>query len=192
MANVLSDEKRQQVEALRRLGWSLRRIERELGVRRETASAYLKAAGVGVRGQGGARAKPATSREVITDPAAAKPATPGPVITDPRPTASPTASSCESRFRWFLVIGRWISPLGCTSSRLRQSLLELPPEVAAPGACHKRPNDHGRCSNTSQSRSLWLYKQCCSQCQSPDSKTPRQTRSRNYLDHGKQPRAAHT
>ncbi len=30
MANVLSDEKRHQVEALGRLGWSLRRIEREL------------------------------------------------------------------------------------------------------------------------------------------------------------------
>jgi hypothetical protein len=28
MANVLSEEKRQQVEALGRLGWSLRRIER--------------------------------------------------------------------------------------------------------------------------------------------------------------------
>ena len=49
MGNVLSEEKRQQVIALGRLGWPLRRIEQETGVRRETASAYLKAAGIGVR-----------------------------------------------------------------------------------------------------------------------------------------------
>src|ERR1700757_140598 len=49
MSNVLSEEKRQQVIALGHLGWPLRRIEQETGVRRETASAYLKAAGVGVR-----------------------------------------------------------------------------------------------------------------------------------------------
>ena len=47
MGNVLSEEKRQQVLALGRLGWPLRRIETETGVRRETASAYLKAAGIG-------------------------------------------------------------------------------------------------------------------------------------------------
>src|SRR6201993_3873155 len=68
MSNVLSEEKRQQVIALGRLGWALRRIEQETGVRRETASAYLKAAGIGVRPPRawGRRppAKPAT--EVIT------------------------------------------------------------------------------------------------------------------------------
>ena len=52
MANVLSDEKKQQVLALGRLGWSLRRIEEATGVRRETASAYLKAAGIAVRSPG--------------------------------------------------------------------------------------------------------------------------------------------
>ena len=35
--------------ALGKLGWPLRRIEEETGVRRETASGYLKAAGVPVR-----------------------------------------------------------------------------------------------------------------------------------------------
>ena len=45
MSNVLAEDKRQQVLALGRLGWSLRRIERATGVRRETASGYLKAAG---------------------------------------------------------------------------------------------------------------------------------------------------
>src|SRR5258706_12807022 len=53
MANVLSDTKRLQVLALGRLGWPLRRIEDETGVRRETASAYLKAAGIAVRPPGG-------------------------------------------------------------------------------------------------------------------------------------------
>ena len=45
MANVLNEEKKQQVLALGRLGWSLRRIQQAIHVRRETASAYLKAAG---------------------------------------------------------------------------------------------------------------------------------------------------
>jgi hypothetical protein len=42
MSNVLSEEKKQQVIALGKLGWPLRRIEQATGVRRETASAYLK------------------------------------------------------------------------------------------------------------------------------------------------------
>ena len=49
MSNVLSEEKKQQVIALGRLGWTLRRIEQATGVRRETAGAYLKAAGIAVR-----------------------------------------------------------------------------------------------------------------------------------------------
>jgi hypothetical protein len=46
MSDVLSEEKKQQVIALGKLGWPLRRIEQATGVRRETASAYLKSAGV--------------------------------------------------------------------------------------------------------------------------------------------------
>ncbi len=75
MSNVLSDEKKQQITALGRLGWSLRRIEQATGVRRETAGAYLKAAGIYVRPRGGwgrrAAAKPAN--EVTTDSDPAKP-----------------------------------------------------------------------------------------------------------------------
>jgi hypothetical protein len=48
MGNVLSDDKQQQVLVLGRLGWSLRRIEATTGVRRETASGYLKAAGISI------------------------------------------------------------------------------------------------------------------------------------------------
>ena len=75
MANVLNEEKKQQVLALGRLGWSLRRIQQETRIRRETASQYLKAAGIAVRlpgGWGRRAAKPANG--VITDFGAAKPA----------------------------------------------------------------------------------------------------------------------
>jgi hypothetical protein len=41
MSNVLADDKHHQILALGRLGWSLRRIERTTGVRRETISGYL-------------------------------------------------------------------------------------------------------------------------------------------------------
>ncbi len=75
MSNVLSELKQDQVLALGRLGWSLRRIEATTGVRRETASAYLKAAGIPVRRTGGRQAvwpppNPATTAEVSTDSAA--------------------------------------------------------------------------------------------------------------------------
>jgi transposase len=121
VSNVLSEQNKQQVIALGRLGWSLRRIQRATGVHRETAAAYLKAAGIAFRPPGKwgrAPAKPAN--EVITDfaPAnAADPVTPDPpsakpaneVITDfgaelanptaprdsPPPGRSPTASACE-------------------------------------------------------------------------------------------------
>jgi transposase len=89
MSNVLSEHKRQQVVALGRLGWTLRRIEEETGIRRETASAYLKAAGIAVRGVGGRpkvwppEAKPATTTEVSTDSV--------PI----RASRAPTASACE-------------------------------------------------------------------------------------------------
>lgn len=75
MANVLNEEKKQQVLALGRLGWPLRRIQQATRIRRETASQYLKAAGIAVRPPGGwgrRAAKPAN--EVITDFGAGKPA----------------------------------------------------------------------------------------------------------------------
>ncbi|MGB8579800.1 MAG: IS21 family transposase [Candidatus Sulfotelmatobacter sp.] len=75
MANVLNEEKKQQVLALGRLGWSLRRIQQATGIRRETAGAYLKAAGIAVRPPSGwGRCEPKPANEVITDSGAAKPA----------------------------------------------------------------------------------------------------------------------
>src|SRR5262249_14491478 len=99
MSNVLSEEKKQQVIALGKLGWTLRRIEQATGVRRETASAYLRAGGrVGGKPGGwgrGAEAKRAkgvitdsgdsklaNEGEVITDSGDSKPANEGEVITD--------------------------------------------------------------------------------------------------------------
>jgi hypothetical protein len=71
VSNVLSDEKKQQVIALGQLGWPLRRIEKATGVRGETATGYLKAAGIAVRPPGGwgrlPPAKPANNP--TTDPA---------------------------------------------------------------------------------------------------------------------------
>ena len=76
MSNVLSEEKKQQVIALGKLGWALRRMEQATGVRRETAGAYLKAAGIAVRPPGawGRRAPAKPANEVTTDPADSKPA----------------------------------------------------------------------------------------------------------------------
>src|SRR5271167_1937549 len=77
MANVLKEEKKQQVLALGRLGWSLRRIQQTTRIRRETASAYLKAAGIAVRPPSGwGRRAPKPANQVITDSGAAKPAIP--------------------------------------------------------------------------------------------------------------------
>jgi transposase len=95
MANVLSEEKKQQVLALGRLNWTLRRIEAATKVRRETASGYLKAAGIEVREPRRRRlgSNPASCEEVSTD-SGADPRPASPVSTDsdaaePHPTASP-------------------------------------------------------------------------------------------------------
>jgi transposase len=77
VSNVLSEEKKQQVIALGRLGWSLRRIQRETGIRRETISAYLKEASVELRPPRGRQlpVKPASRSDAVTpDPEDANPA----------------------------------------------------------------------------------------------------------------------
>jgi transposase len=93
MSNVLSEEKKQQVIALGKLGWPLRRIEQATGVRRETASAYLKSAGVVVCLPGWGRRAPAKPAIQVTPdfiaPFSEKrgaPSTPSP----------PSASVCEA------------------------------------------------------------------------------------------------
>jgi hypothetical protein len=89
MSNVLNEEKKLQVVALGRLGWPLRRIEQETGVRRETAGAYLKAAGIGVRPPGawGRRPPAKPANEVTTESNAAKPAITVNPDTNPNPNS---------------------------------------------------------------------------------------------------------
>jgi hypothetical protein len=62
----LIEEKKQQGIALGKLGWSLRRIEEATGVRRETAGAYLKTAGVVVCLLGWGRRAPAKPAIEVT------------------------------------------------------------------------------------------------------------------------------
>jgi len=106
MANILSDAKKQQVIALGQLGWTLRRIEAATGVRRETAGAYLKAAGLAVRPPGRWGHPPANpakevstdlakpASEVSTDPGPRAPGLPDRPPWPPRPSRAPTASAC--------------------------------------------------------------------------------------------------
>jgi transposase len=117
MSNVLDDDKQQQIRALGRLGWTLSRIQEATGIRRETISGYLKAAGIAVRSRGrpseskpkpaisgqvstdSGGPKPASSEEVSTDSGRPNPATRAEVSTDsaqvPRPGRAPSASACE-------------------------------------------------------------------------------------------------
>jgi transposase len=76
MGNVLERAKQEQVIALGRLGWSLRRIEAATGVRRETAGGYLRSAGIAIRTPGGwGRKAPAEAAlSVTTGSASSKPA----------------------------------------------------------------------------------------------------------------------
>jgi transposase len=100
MSNVLDQTTRQQILALGRLGWTLKRIEENTGVRRETISGYLKAAGIPVRGRGRpseTKSKPAINGEsVSTDSplACTGDASTGGVPV-PRPARAPSASACE-------------------------------------------------------------------------------------------------
>src|SRR3989449_6539022 len=94
MANILGDDKRQQILALGRLGWPLRRIEEATGVRRETASGYLKAAGIAIRAPRRRRPPPKPASEVSTDPRARPPSLAELPAWPPPSNRAPTASAC--------------------------------------------------------------------------------------------------
>jgi len=76
MGNVLKRDKREQVLALGRLGWSLRRIEEATGVRRETVGEYLRKAGVVIRlpGSWGEKSLAKAAALVTTGPSEVTPA----------------------------------------------------------------------------------------------------------------------
>lgn len=83
MGNVLSDSKREMVVLLGQRGAKVRHIEAVTGIRRETVSKYLKAAGIAVRPPGGwGKLPPAkAANTVITDSGAESKAANG-AITD--------------------------------------------------------------------------------------------------------------
>jgi len=128
VSNILSEEKKQQIISLGKLGLSLRRIERTVDIRRETAAGYLKAAGIAIRPPGGwgRRTKPAN--EVITDFGAAS-AKQKVVPAEPRPGRSPPESTSQA-YRELIVrdpqSGRYqtdfVSPLCRDSSLAHQSI----------------------------------------------------------------------
>jgi len=97
MGNVLSKEKREQVIALGRLGWPLRRIEQATGVRRETAGDYLRRAGVTIRlpGSWGEKSLAKAATLVTTGSSGAKAAievTTGPSTIQEGPNSKPATS----------------------------------------------------------------------------------------------------
>jgi hypothetical protein len=98
VSNVLSEEKRQQVIALGQLGWPLRRIQQEIGIRRETA---------GAPGGWGGRAPAKPANEVsppdLSTGAEAKLGQNRPIVSPdpapiPLPGRCPTSSACEPYF----------------------------------------------------------------------------------------------
>lgn len=98
MANVLKHEKQEEIRALGRLGWSLRRIEEATGVRRETIARYLRWSGIRVRPPRGRNLGEAQAASpVATDPGVdSKPASE--VTTDPgafSKAASPATTDLE-------------------------------------------------------------------------------------------------
>src|SRR5438445_13775426 len=99
MTNVLEQYKQQEVLALGRLGWTLRRIAQATGVHRVTVGEYLRTAGIAVRGRGRpgeGPPKPTISGEVSIDSAAAQPATTQQVCADAGPTRAPRARGAEA------------------------------------------------------------------------------------------------
>jgi transposase len=103
MTNILGDDRKREILALGRLGWPLRRIELATGVRRETASSYLKAAGITIRAARHRRPPPKPASPVFTDlmnlasGLSTDPGPPPPSLPagPPPPSRAPTASACE-------------------------------------------------------------------------------------------------
>jgi transposase len=116
----LKEDKKQQILSLGRLGWSLRRIQKSVGVRRETASDYLKEAGIAVRPSGGwGRAAPAKpANEVTTDSERRRPAHEA----SSEPPASKPANGATTNFGAELGASPGGSPSASASAIHREAI----------------------------------------------------------------------
>ena len=87
----MNEEKKHQAVELGRLGWSLRQIQKAIGVRCETISVYPKAAGVAMRAPRGQiiPAKPASQSDEVSTDSGGESATLGEARPDPRPGREP-------------------------------------------------------------------------------------------------------
>ena len=123
MSNVLSEEKKQQVIALGRLGWSLRKIQKATGVHRTTAADYLRAAGIHLRPPGAwGKAPPAKpTNEVTPDSGAALAASTVAVTPTLQPRRSSSASACEAHRK---TIELWLSR-GRNAKAIWQDLVDI-------------------------------------------------------------------
>ena len=123
MSNVLSEEKKQQVVALGRLGWSLRKIQKATGVHRTTAADYLRAAGIHLRPPGAwGKAPPAKpTNEVTPDSGAALAASTVAVTPTLQPRRSSSASACEAHRK---TIELWLSR-GRNAKAIWQDLVDI-------------------------------------------------------------------
>ena len=128
MRNVLSEEQKQQVIALGRLGWSLRRIQRETGIRRETISAYLKEAGGALRLPRGPPDSSKTGQsEVIPDSG-------GGLAGETAEKPEPSASAANASY----PVLRASQPKACLPSAYNASLLEprrFSAQCSKPASC---------------------------------------------------------
>jgi hypothetical protein len=93
--NLMAMDAEEMTRALGRLGWTLRRIQKATGVRRETASAYLRTAGISIRAPRHHQL-PAKPASVVSTDLGTLPAGIADVLSTPPPAGrAPAASACE-------------------------------------------------------------------------------------------------
>jgi hypothetical protein len=111
---------------LKQLGWTLRRIEKETGVRRKTASGYLRAAGLVVRPPGRWGRLPLPSA---------------------KPAIYESAAPCQRPdFGFVIGVQAHLTPLRATEPRVRARVfaLRLPPFPSLRKGVSERPGSRAR------------------------------------------------
>lgn len=136
------------MRALGRLGWSLRRIQSETGVHRETVRNYLQAAGIRIRGERRRRLDAAAadanpSSQVTTDPGAPNPASQ--VFPDSgAPVAEVLASAAKSSCEPYRDAIAGALDRGRNAKAIWQDLVD---DHASRRATNRSSGSSGRCSH---------------------------------------------